>query len=125
ASGKKILVLGMLLHISRNEGATRHHLASLRADKLKRALHKTRADALAAQRLRHLGMRERKNAALAPLVIDKCDNALHGKLETLARGIVLNLICHSSLPFRICLLTGKQTQSAIVSIYPSCGHGNA
>src|SRR4051812_25697952 len=60
---QKILNLRMFLDIRFDKWAARNHSQALGADEIKRALGQLRADTLAAQFFRHLGMRESDHAS--------------------------------------------------------------
>ena len=61
---------GCLREIGRDEGASRHDLEAVGAGRLKRAADELRADALAPQGSRHLGVGEGDDAGLKPIVGD-------------------------------------------------------
>src|ERR1044071_8807323 len=84
-------------HIARHERAARHHLQSLGAHGLERAVDEPRCDALALQTIGRLGVGEGDDSRLASVIRHR-QIAIGVHLEPAFRLVVANLVGHGLEP---------------------------
>src|SRR4051794_25843428 len=88
----QVLIVGVFLDPCLHERALRDQLEAGRADLIECALHQLRADPLAAELLRHVGVLERDDAAVE-LVVFGGKMALDFELEAVI-GLVVDDVAH-------------------------------
>src|SRR6478752_7570339 len=99
---KQIPILRMAADIGGDEGTARHDLASFLPDLVEHAAHQLRADALAFDGARHLGVRDGDRAVIAAIIGD--GEAGRGlQFEAVAGRIVADGVGHGGTRYAFAL----------------------